>query len=265
LRFFFQSLRSAAMAPSSRAKDYIAALQTAAEELQAAATAAAEGDEIEDDIGSDFLAYVTRHSARSDEFNFAELLQTVPKKEHESMWAQACAIVEPIVEQGLFVHDTEEDAAAPEAQQNRTSEELAAQCMDLLSGITTLATVFIADDKRTAPPSLLATASHLHSALFHLSGLEGAALQSSIAKLCEAWWCGERPGAEHLVACLLPYLLARSLDEGGREADIKRLWAVRGALLLLDWADPDCDSLRDWLCRACMSPLYLKSDTGAQH
>lgn len=37
------------------------------------------------------------------------------------------------------------------------------------------------------------------------------------------WWAQERPGAEHLVSCLLPVMLVRSLDLDAKEADVKRM------------------------------------------
>ncbi|CAN0001299.1 unnamed protein product, partial [Choristocarpus tenellus] len=43
-------------------------------------------------------------------------------------------------------------------------------------------------------------------------------------KVCEQWWVAERPGGEHLVAQLLPLMLVRSLEEGAREVDVKRVY-----------------------------------------
>lgn len=42
-------------------------------------------------------------------------------------------------------------------------------------------------------------------------------------QVCEMWWTQERPGAEHLVSCLLPVMLVRSLDLDAKEADVKRM------------------------------------------
>ncbi|CAN0413140.1 unnamed protein product, partial [Discosporangium mesarthrocarpum] len=63
------------------------------------------------------------------------------------------------------------------------------------------------------------------------------------------WWVSERPGAEHLVTQLLPLLLVRSLGEEAREADVKRVYSVRGALILLDFDDESSDDLRALLLR----------------
>lgn len=45
-----------------------------------------------------------------------------------------------------------------------------------------------------------------------------------VNKVCEMWWTQGRPGGEHLVTQLLPLMLARSLDEDAKEADVKRVY-----------------------------------------
>jgi hypothetical protein len=70
-----------------------------------------------------------------------------------------------------------------------------------------------------------------------------------IAKVCETWWIDERPGAELLVAQLLPYLLVHALSDEGKAIDAKRLYKVRGALLLFDFEDESIESLKVKGCK----------------
>ena len=47
-----------------------------------------------------------------------------------------------------------------------------------------------------------------------------------------------------------------------QRADVGRVWAIRGALLLLDFEDTSADSIKQLLLSALIEPLYLLSDDG---
>ncbi|CAB1097831.1 unnamed protein product [Ectocarpus sp. CCAP 1310/34] len=134
--------------------------------------------------------------------------------------------------------------------------------VQVLYAAATLAHEFLADKERVAPRALVDTAVYLHDIVLSLQGLQGEALRRVIAKVCEMWWTQDRPGAEHLVVHLIPVMLVRSLSPDAKEADVKRMHAVKGALLLLDFEDESSDSLRALLLRTFMSPVYLKSSEG---
>ncbi|CAM9609122.1 unnamed protein product, partial [Hapterophycus canaliculatus] len=120
----------------------------------------------------------------------------------------------------------------------------------VLHATATLAQEFLSDKDRVAPRALVDTAVCLHDILLSLQGLQGEALQGVIAKVCETWWTQDRPGAEHLVVHLLPVMLVRSLGPSAKEADVKRMYGIRKALLLLDFEDESSDSLRALLLRS---------------
>ncbi|KAG5179871.1 condensin II non structural maintenance of chromosomes subunit-domain-containing protein [Tribonema minus] len=237
-----------------------------------AATAAGAADHANSDL--ELLALLKRHRARSDEYDLDEVIQALPRKEHERFWAAALALVTPITEGHLYLIDDEEDEEegseegtadeedAPAAHGAVDKDAVVSISLELMDAITTLAGLFLADKKRAAPPSLLSTMAALHGILLYLQGAEGAALQTAIARACEAWWRAERPGGEHLVACLLPYLLLRALDPAARDADVRRLCDARGALLLLDWEDADAEGTRALLLRAFLAPAFLRGDAG---
>lgn len=44
--------------------------------------------------------------------------------------------------------------------------------------------------------------------------------------------------------------------------DVKRVWAVRQAFLLLDFEDPSADIMKAMLLSCSVHPLYLRCDQG---
>ncbi|CAM9656902.1 unnamed protein product, partial [Ectocarpus sp. 13 AM-2016] len=144
----------------------------------------------------------------------------------------------------------------------RNNQARVSLSMEVLSAAATLAHEFLADKERVAPRALVETAVYLHDIVLSLQGLQGEALRRVIAKVCEMWWTQDRPGAEHLVVHLIPVMLVRSLSPDAKEADVKRMHGLKGALLLLDFEDESSDSLRALLLRTFMSPVYLKCSEG---
>jgi hypothetical protein len=120
----------------------------------------------------------------------------------------------------------------------------------------------IIQERLEVPLHMRITLGLLHDIIFDLSGQDGLALQEAIAKVCEAMWVGERKGAELLVAQLVPFLLLKALSEEARDADVKRLFGVRGALLLMDLDDASSDTLKGLLLRCTMHPRFLKTEIG---
>lgn len=74
----------------------------------------------------------------------------------------------------------------------------------------------------------------------------------------------EREGAELLIPQLLPFLLLAALEPTARDADVKRLHAVRKALLLLDFNDESIESIRELLLRTVVQPAFLKCAEGTR-
>jgi hypothetical protein len=83
-----------------------------------------------------------------------------------------------------------------------------------------------------------------------------------ISKTSEYFWVHEEEGAEYLMPNLLTHLLMISLDVHGRDTDIKRVYSLRGAFLLLDFEDPSIDFLVSLIHRCFTHPGYLKGLEG---
>ncbi|CAM9742427.1 unnamed protein product, partial [Pylaiella littoralis] len=264
------------------------------------------------------LSHINFACQRSDDLNLGEVFQTMSKKEHTKVWTSLLKTVAPIVDEGRFLSQeeqeegeeqvcqrvnaimvlpqlssrsrsrsrsngatlaaTDEPAGQPEEEGTTPGRPSAQECehrskkkrsqasvslaMEVLHSAAVLAHEFLADKGRVAPRPLIDTAVYLHDIILSLQGLQGDALQAVIGKVCEMWWTQERPGAEHLVSRLLPMMLVRSVDVDAKEADVKRMFGLRAALLLLDFEDESGDSLRGLLLRTFISPVYLKCSEG---
>jgi hypothetical protein len=111
---------------------------------------------------------------------------------------------------------------------------------------------------------LLQTIEDLHDILIPLNDeLFGAvSLKTSISRICEHWWIKEENGAENLITQLIPFYLLTSLGPKSVDADIKRVFNIRGSFMLLDFDDPSIESIRNLLLRCFINPSYLKLSEG---
>lgn len=109
-----------------------------------------------------------------------------------------------------------------------------------------------------------AVAELLHDSIFSLQscGPIAVGVQSAVSAMCEGWWHSSFEGREQLVTMLVPLLVAKTLDEDAGRADVRRLFRMREALDLLDFADPSIDYLRSLLLRTVSSPHYLRTVEG---
>ena len=127
---------------------------------------------------------------------------------------------------------------------------------------TIVAHACISDAKRDDIPEMLDVAAALHDIIFDLTDQRASELQSAIVDLCEAWWLSERAGRDDLVPQTVSYMLVRALHEQATSADIKRLYAFRTSLTVLDYADESVGPLRRLLLHCAIRPLVLRTSEG---
>ncbi|EGZ30709.1 hypothetical protein PHYSODRAFT_310491 [Phytophthora sojae] len=115
---------------------------------------------------------------------------------------------------------------------------------------------------------LFAVAQELHDQLLRLRGdaMQVLATQEAISLLCEACWKHNFCGRAHsLVTQLLPYLIVRSYEStpagsfNSKKHPIRRLFAIKDALPLLDFDDDSSGLLRDILLRCFIQPTFFRS------
>ena len=104
----------------------------------------------------------------------------------------------------------------------------------------------------------------LHDLLFPLQncGKDGMATQSAIFSMCENWWHGNFEDKELFVTQLIPLLLVKSLEDTAQKNDVKRLYSIRDAILLLDFECDSITTLKNHLLRTVANPLFLQSTEG---
>ncbi|CAH0487835.1 unnamed protein product [Peronospora farinosa] len=115
---------------------------------------------------------------------------------------------------------------------------------------------------------IFAVAQELHDQLLRLRGESDQVLatQEAISLLCEACWKHNFCGRAHsLVTQLLPYLIVRSYESpatdrfNSKKHPIRRLFAIKDALPLLDFDDDSSGLLRDILLRCFIQSAFFKS------
>jgi len=216
--------------------------------LCAIAKAGAEGDfeELEE--------LLQRHLTRGDEFDLKDVVDVLEKAQHESLWAALYSFSTALV-QALHLDEEGEDEEE-EAEMVEGGEEI----VQSLRRVAAALQLYVDMPNGPRPPSLVSTLTCFHDLLIPLSDeIPGAsAFKSTVARCCESWWVKDEPGAPNVVVQLVPYNLMSALGPSILDADVKRCWNIRGALLLLDFEDPSIDSIRGLLLRCVIHPGFLK-------
>lgn len=134
--------------------------------------------------------------------------------------------------------------------------------LETLTAAAAVARAVATDPSLPVPATLAAVACALHDIIFDLHDPCASTLQAGIVSLCEAWWLADRPGRDELVPQTISYLLVSALHEQATAADVKRLWAWRGALGVLDYSDPSVGALKKLLLHCAIKPLVLRCAEG---
>lgn len=166
----------------------------------------------------------------------------------------------PIVESALEAADPAMQPGAGAAAE--VEDESVADALQTLHAVAIVASASIADKDREAPEPLVEIATALHDIIFDLTDPRASALQAEIVDLCEAWWLGERAGRDELVPQTVSYMLVRALHELATAADVKRLYAFRSSLTVLDYADESVVPLKRLLLHCAIRPLVLRCAEG---
>lgn len=86
--------------------------------------------------------------------------------------------------------------------------------------------------------------------------------KSLVSKLSELWWLNNEEGAENLMPQLITFLLMTTLGIDGHDVDIKRLYGLRGAFLLLDFENTSITFIRELIQRSFVHPSFLRLKEG---
>ena len=183
-----------------------------------------------------------------------EIVDALSRAQQQQMWQRIGRHVEVAL-----------DAAEPAMQQpadDEQGEAIVSAALSVLHGATILARHAISDADHEAAPEVLQVAEQLHDIIFDLQDPRASALQSAIVELCEEWWLGERAGGDQLVPQTISYLLVRALQDSATAADVRRLYAFRTALTVLDYADESIMALKKLLLHCLIQPTILRNPEG---
>jgi condensin-2 complex subunit G2 len=106
----------------------------------------------------------------------------------------------------------------------------------------------------------------LHNVLFSLQscGAEGTLTLNTILSLCENWWHANGANRENLIVQCLPLVVLQTMDGDNnlQKSQVKRLFQLRDAFQVIDFANPSSDALRSLLLRVASNPLCLSMPEG---
>ena len=191
-----------------------------------------------------------------------EMADALNRAQQQAMWQLVARHVEVALDgaEPAMRPPTDEDEA--EAAPGAEEEARVFNALKVLHGATILLKHTIADLDREAAPESLQVAEMLHDIIFDLQDARASELQAAIVEMCEAWWLGERAGGDQLVPQTVSYLLVRALQDSATAADVKRLYAFRTALTVLDYADESITALKKLLLHCLIQPMILRNADG---
>lgn len=193
-----------------------------------------------------FLSFITRHKAKNDPFDFAELLQVFTKKDLLKLWEVGAAAVRKSLDKIKSVA-------------NQLSDEEANNLLELLDGILIMVNCYLSLDRVHVVKELHQIILYLHDSLLAIPDLD---IQDNISQACEKWWSRDLADKGLLVANSITYLITRAVSDIATVSVIKRLYAMKDAMQILEFDDPSSEALKAVLLQCYVTPIFLKADQG---
>ena len=194
-----------------------------------------------------FVELMRKFRSRSESHDLAELVQSLPKKQHQPLWELAHQAVILLTSEGR--HQNEEN---PEDHEH---------VLAVLHGVILLGLEFLNSISESCE-SLTETVLALHNIMFDCQTESGFDLQNNLARLCMKWYQEERPQKEQATPQTFLFLLIQSLELSARKVDVARVFQMRECFALFDLDDESSDMLKHILLRCFINPLYLKTLEG---
>jgi hypothetical protein len=195
------------------------------------------------------FALLGRSFRKSDSFDLCDSTDLLDASNLAALWGKIKSCTEVLIDKLELESD---EAAVP----NKQAE------VEMLKSLTSFLMQYLEGNHRR-PNSFLATLEMLHDLLIPLDDdVAGAkSLKSSIAKTCEYYYLNGCEGADAILPQLIPYLLmvvTSSQNNVVKEVDIKRLYGMRSAIVLLDFNDPSIESIQELLVECFKQPAVLR-------
>jgi condensin-2 complex subunit G2 len=208
-------------------------------------------------------------TARAQRTVLLTTVETLDKRQARRFFVAVGTILGTIVEEELFVpesaYDEENEFDDETPKEDTVSDAEAALALEFVKVTALCMESYMTSDARATTTGKMldevhTVMLHLHNSLLCLqaAGDDGVAVQSKICSLCECWWKNDWKDRDDFVVQLLPILVAKSVDKSATKADIKRLYQMRRAFDVLDFADESSQDIKNLLLRTLSSPLYLQ-------
>lgn len=131
--------------------------------------------------------------------------------------------------------------------------------LDVVEAISSFGCAYL-KTSRHAPASMQGMVQTLHDSLLRVEFESN--VQDGMSRLCEAWYLAEPDSRRSVVPQTMLYLLLRSVGEKGKLGDVKRVCAMREALLCIEIGGQSFQSVQESLMRAAIHPNYVMHDDG---
>lgn len=195
------------------------------------------------------LLMILLQQAKDDTF-FAELLETLPVKEHEPLWQLALTRINDVAHSGILSASASPDEKVQHAQcaHFRSSAVFMLQLdsIKFLEAIVFIANLWISGKERRAPVSLLLSMETLHGSresaqfkllkrslhrlctgmLFDLMSVNTEATQKlcdDISRTCETFWTQNRAGRDGVLSNTITYVFMLSTAPTAKKVGEKPL------------------------------------------
>ena len=209
----------------------------------------AEGDANKDVLNHLFLL----HYRKNDDFNMCESTDILEIGTLNVFWQNVRLLTE------LATENIHEDNSISMNSDEKDEE------FRFLKSIATFINQYLEGNHRR-PSAFLDTLEVLHNLLLVISDeayTDAKSFKMIVAKSCEQYWLRGYDGAESVILHLIPYLLSvvtgvSNERNSAKDADVKRLYNIRSAMLLLDFSDPSIESIQGLLCLCFNQPVVLK-------
>ena len=133
------------------------------------------------------------------------------------------------------------------------------ESISMLKSVATFMLMYLESNHRVTE-HFLACVEMLHDLLIPLDDdLNGAkSLKVSISRICECYYLKGLLGGDGVVSQLVVYLLIIANSDTCKDADIKRLYAIRSAIQLFDFGDDSIETIRDLILQLFSKFSVLK-------
>jgi hypothetical protein len=132
--------------------------------------------------------------------------------------------------------------------------------LDIVSSICSFGCSYLKSVPRHFPASMQTVVQTLHDSLLRVEF--ESELQDSMSRLCESWYLAEPESRRHVVPQTILYLLLHSVGDKGKLSDVKRVCAMREALLCIEIGGQSFQSVQESFMRAAIHPNYVMHDDG---